>query len=401
MIFNYKVFDEHSNPKDGTIDAVNQDAAVVALQRMGYVIVTIKEVNSQNNFIAKLGLFNRVSNKEVVIMSRQISTLFEAEVSVLKAFQLLAGNSDSAQLKRALTGVADDIQGGESIAAALSKHPEVFSPFYVNMVRSGEESGKLSESFSYLADYLDRQYELTTKTRNALIYPAFVIGTFFVVMILMMTLVVPRLSKILVESGQEIPLYTKVVIGISNFLVTFGPYLLVVIAAALFYVWRFVIVPSDGRYFDELKLSIPYVSDLYRKLYLSRIADNLNTMLSSGISIVRALEVTATIVDNKIYEDILKTTATDVKGGKLISDAFYLHPEIPNIMIQMIRIGEETGKLGYVLANLAKFYKREVDNAVDTLVGLIEPIMIVGLGLGVGLLLTSILMPIYNIAGNI
>ena len=152
---------------------------------------------------------------------------------------------------------------------------------------------------------------------------------------------------------------------------------------------------------DTLKLQIPYVKSIYEKLYLARIADNLNTMLSSGIPIIRALEITGAVVENKVYQQILVKVTEDVKGGALVSEAFSKHKEIPNLLIQMMKIGEETGELGYILKNLASFYKREVDSAVDTLVGLIEPVMIVALGVGVGFLLVSVLMPIYNIAGSI
>lgn len=183
------------------------------------------------------------------------------------------------------------------------------------MVRSGEESGKLDETFLYLADYLDRTYEVGNKAKNALIYPAFVITTFVVVMILMLTLVIPRVSAILIETGQEIPIYTKIVIALSNFFVNYSVFLVILVIGAGFAGWRFART-DKGRYsFDLLKLSIPYVGDLYRKLYLSRIADNLSTMLSSGISVVRAIEITSTVVGNSVYEDILTEATQQIKGG--------------------------------------------------------------------------------------
>ena len=334
-------------------------------------------------------------------MSRQISTLFEAQVSAVKTFRLLGTESGNLILHKKLAEIADDVQSGVPISGAMGKHSDLFSSFYVNMVRAGEESGKLNETFAYLADYLDRSYELASKTKNALIYPIFVIITFITVMILMLTLVIPRLSSIITESGQEIPLYTKIVLAISQFLVDYGLFLLIFVVIGIFYLLRFQKQEGGARYFDNLKLTIPYISDLYKKLYLSRIADNMDTMLTSGISMVRAIEITGTVVDNKIYEDILKDVVGLVKSGSSMSEAFSRYPEqIPSIMIQMIKVGEETGELGYILKTLAKFYKREVETSVDTLVGLIEPVMIISLGLGVGFLLTSILVPIYNIAGG-
>lgn len=402
MTFKYKSIDQGGAPKEGVIDAVSKDMAIASLQRRGLVVVSIIEEDQKPFLQRNFSLFDHVSLKEIVILSRQISTLFEAQVSAVKAFRLLGGESENILLRKSLSQIADDIQTGVSISASLEKHPQLFSNFYVHMVRAGEESGKLNETFLYLADYLDRSYELTSKTRNALIYPIFVIITFIAVMVLMLTLVIPKLSEILSESGQDIPIYTKIVIGASKFLVDYGLFFLVVVVIAVFYLVRVGMQSSGKHYFDSTKLTIPYIGDLYKKLYLSRISDNMDTMLSSGISMVRAIEITGSVVGNVVYEDIMKETDELVKGGSALSDAFSRYPEqIPAIMIQMVKVGEETGELGFILKTLAKFYKREVETAVDTLVELIEPVMIIALGLGVGFLLTSVLVPIYDIAGGI
>lgn len=403
MIFEYKVISDTGEQKKGSIDALNKDVAIASLQRRGFIITEIKEQGGSGGFLSgNIDFFDKVKMKDVVILSRQMATLFEAGVSALKAFRLLAAEMENSILRKALTDVSDDIQSGQPISTSLSKHPKIFSPFYVNMVKAGEESGKLNQTFNYLADYLDRTYELTSKTKNALIYPIFVITTFAIVMILMLTIVIPKLSAILTDSGQEIPLYTKIVIGASDLLRGYGLFILVFMALIGLYLWWVNRKNTDAHFFDSLKLSVPYVKDIYQKLYLSRIADNLDTMLSSGIPIVRSLEITASVVENKIYEDLINQSTQAVKGGTLLSEAFAKHSDrLPNLMIQMVQIGEETGDLGYILKNLAHFYRREVDTSVDTLIGLIEPVMIVALGLGVGILLTSVLIPIYNIAGNI
>ncbi len=400
MIFDYKAINDTGSQTKGTIDALNRDVAISSLQRRGFIILDIQEGGKKKGLFGNIEFFDRVKPKEVVILSRQLATLFEAGVSALKTFRLLAGEVSSPILQRVLTEISDDLQGGSPISGALAKHPKVFTAFYVNMIRAGEESGKLNQTFNYLADYLDRTYELTTKTKNALIYPGFVIGTFIIVMVLMLTLVIPKLSAIIVESGQEIPIYTRIVIGASDFVVNYGVFALIGLAGIIGYFY-WISMRQEKSFFDTLKLQTPYIKDVYQKLYLSRIADNLDTMLSSGIPIVRALEITGAVVENKVYEDVIKDATESVKGGVLLSEALSKHKEIPQLLVAMTRIGEETGELGYILKNLARFYKREVDNAVDTMVGLIEPVMIVGLGIGVGLLLTSVLVPIYNIAGSI
>lgn len=398
MLYSYKALKQTGEKVEGTIEAPGADSAIGLLQKQNLIIVDIKAPEEKKPFNIEIPFLNKVSNKDVVILSRQMATLFQAQVSALRIFRLVAEQSSNTLLQKHLFQIADDLQGGSSISNALSKHPDAFSPFYVNMVKAGEESGKLDDTFNYLADYLDRTYEVTSKAKNALVYPAFVIATFVGVMILMLTVIIPKISVMLTESGQEIPIYTKIVLGISNLFLNYGLFMAIGAVILGFFVWKYSQTEEGAYRLDEIKLQIPYLGDLYRKLYLSRIADNMNTMIISGIPILRALEITGAVVDNAVYKKIIDQTLYDVKSGGTLSSAFAQYKEIPGIMVQMIKVGEETGELGNILKTLAKFYQREVTTAVDTLVGLIEPIMIVALGLGVGILLASVLMPIYNIA---
>jgi type IV pilus assembly protein PilC len=401
MLFIYTAVDKDGSKKDGTVEAINVDVAIASLQRRGFIISSIEESENQGGIFSKnLTFLERVSNKDIVILSRQLATLFEAQVSALRVFQLLGTETENPKLARKISEIAEDLQGGSSISNAMEKHGDIFSPFYISMVRAGEESGRLDETLIYLADYLDRSYEVTSKAKNALIYPSFVISTFFVVMILMLTLVIPKISQILLDSGQEIPTYTKIVISISDFFVNYGFFILIAFVVSLFLLFRFSRTETGQESMDAFRLQIPFVGKLYKMLYLSRIADNMNTMLNSGIPMVKALDLTKSVVENKLYVKAIEIATEDVKGGASVSESFAKHPEFPNILIQMIRVGEETGNLGKILKTLATFYQREVKNAVDTLVDLIEPVMIVLLGLGVGTLLASVLIPIYNISSS-
>lgn len=401
MLFKYKVVDDKGIEKNGEIDAGNRDVAISGLQRRGFIVISIID-EAKGSSVLLSSYLNRISTKDVVILSRQISTLFEAQVSALKVFTMLAANTENKKLSTKLLTISDDLQAGFSISGALAKHSDIFSDFYINMVKVGEETGKLNEVFDHLANYLNRQYALTSKTRNALIYPIFVIFTFFVVMGLMFVIVIPKLSAIILDSGQEPPIYTKIVIGLSNIFVHYGFLIVIFFILLGIWLWRTSATEKGKIFLDKMKLTIPAVGNLYQKLYLSRIADNMDTMLVSGIPIVRAIDITAEVVGSRVFKQILKEVADGVKSGLSFSVAFQKHTDqVPSIMIQMIKVGEETGSLGEILKTLADFYKREVDDAVDTLVGLIEPIMIVVLGLGVGVLLVSVLMPIYNLAGGI
>ena len=400
-VYIYTALDKEGNQKNGTITAINTDVAISSLQNRGFIISDIHEAGEKGSGLnTSISFFERVSMKDLVILSRQLATLFQAQVSALRVFRLLSEENENPKLSRALADIAENLQAGNSISDSLSKHPDIFTSFYISMVRSGEETGKLDESFEYLAGYLDRTYEITSKAKNALIYPAFIVFTFITVMVLMLTMVIPKISGILLESGQEIPTYTKIVIGFSDFLVNYGLWLLIALVIGGFLFFRFNKTSVGKDQFDRFKLSIPYVGDLYQKLFLSRIADNLNTMLGSGIPMVKALELTKDVVDNKVFLDAIEQSIEDVKAGLSLSDSFSKHPEFPGILVQLIRVGEETGNLGEILGTLAKFYSREVVNSVDTLVGMIEPIMIVLLAVGVGFLLASVLIPIYNISSS-
>ncbi len=402
MLFSYKAIDQSNVKREGTVEAGNIDAAIVTVQKRGYTLISIDPVEEKETLLNfEINWFQRISNKEVVILSRQLATLFDAQVSALRVFRLLGAEAENPQMRKVLNDIADDLQAGSSISRSLGAHPDVFSSFYINMVRAGEESGSLEKSFNYLADYLDRTYQVVTKARNALVYPGFVIGVFVLVMGLMLTMVIPRISQILLDSGQELPIYTKIVLAVSSMVTNYIGVLLALFSIAGVFIWRFVKTPVGKRAYDEFKITIPYIGDLYQKLYLTRICDNIATMLASGISMVQALEVTADVVDNAVFKEIVENTLVEVKGGRSFADAIAEYPEIPGVLSQMAKVGEETGNLSEIMKTLANFYIREVNNAVDTLIGLIEPLMIVLLGLGVGTLLASVLMPIYNMTASI
>jgi type II secretory pathway component PulF len=399
MLFNYQALDNTGKRSEGSVDAVSLDVAVGSVQKRGLIIVNIEPAEKES-WLSSIHFGSGVSNKEIVMLSRQMSTLFQAQVSPLKIFTLLASEVENLILRKSLAEIVSDIQGGAPISKALSKHPHIFSDFYVNMVKSGEETGKLNDTFSFLADHLDRNYEVISKVKNALIYPAFVITVFVSVMVLMFTVIIPKISVIITETGQDIPLYTQAVFAISNFFIDYGIILLALIMVLVYFGLRYIRTGEGKRAWSHFKLELPYFGELYKKLYLAIITDNMNTMIVSGIPMVKALEVSSAVVGNDIYQEILDNTLVAVKGGSSLSQAFSQYPEIPSILVQMTKVGEETGELGSIFKTMAHFYQREVVNTIDTLVSLIEPVMIVLLGLGVGVLLASVLIPIYDIANS-
>lgn len=399
MLFLYKAVTKEGKELESSIEASGLDIAISSLQKKGLIVVFVKPAKKDKFFDYDISsFFNHVSTKDVSVISRQIATLLEAHISALKTFHILAAESENIIIRKKFIEISDDIQNGVTISDALNKHPSIFSDFYINMVRAGEESGKLSETFVALADHLERNYELVSKARGALIYPIFIVATFIVVMILMFILVIPKLTTIIMDSGQEIPFYTKAVISMSEFLINYGLIAFLGIIAIIFTGWQYT---RGTNFVAKIKLWIPGVGNLYKMIYLSRIADNMNTMLGNGISMVRGIEISAGIVGNDVYKDILGKAEIAVKGGAPLSIALSGHPEIPTVMIQMIKVGEETGELGDILGKLSIYYRREVNNSINTVLALIEPAMIVLLGFGVGGVLASVLVPIYQIAGGL
>ena len=400
MLYKYTVSTSEGERQSGTIEAATTEIAIRSLQNKNLIIISIKPAEKKS-FFKGIKLFGGVKSRDVVIFSRQLSTLFEAKIAALTSFKLLASETENQTLRDIIGEVLNDVQGGISLSQAMAKHSNVFSGFYVSMVRSGEESGKLDEAFSYMADYLERSYELSSKAKNALIYPAFIISTLMIVLVLMIAFVVPHLTAILTESGQEIPIYTRILIGISSLFRQFGVFLLIGLAFAIIFLWRYLKTENGKMLISRFQISIPLIGSLYKKFYISRITDNLELSLSSGISAVKALESAADVAGGSVYSKILLDSINDVKAGGSLSASLSRFKEIPPIVSQMIRIGEETGKLNFILKTLSRFYKREVDNTIETMVNLIEPAMILVLGIFAGLFILSIIVPIYNITAGV
>ncbi|OGF91103.1 hypothetical protein A3H65_01380 [Candidatus Giovannonibacteria bacterium RIFCSPLOWO2_02_FULL_45_14] len=404
-VFDYQARTPQGEAKSGTVEAPNLELAVTALQRRSLIIISLSPAGAGGKpwYKKNITSFGRgsVKLKDIVILSRQMATLFAARVPVIDSLRVLSAETTRPKLKETLVLVTQDIQGGLSIAQSFSRHPDVFSNFYVNMVRSGEESGKLEEIFNYLADYLERNYELVSKARGALIYPAFVFSVFIIVMSLMFVLVIPQITQILVESGVEIPIYTRIIMGISNFTRSYGIFLLMLLVIAGVGLWRYSRTDKGGLVVSSFFLDLPLVGPILQKFYVARFTDNFETLISGGVTVLRSLELAGEVVGNPVYKKMIEEARDAVKGGAQISEAFARHKDMPALVVQMIKIGEETGKLDFMLKTMARFYRREVENTVDGLVGLIEPIMIILLGLGVGILVVSVLMPIYNLSSSI
>lgn len=380
------------------MEARSLEGAVDLIQRQDFIVTEIDPVALSFFSSRAFSIFERVKQKDVVILSRQLSTLFQAKVPIIRSLRTLLEESGNTVLRRALGDVLDDVAGGSALSQAMARQPHVFSDFYVSMVRAGEESGKLEDVFAYLADYLERNFALVSKARGALIYPAFVSAAFVGVIVLMLVVVIPKLTSIFQELTQEVPLYTRIIIGFSAFLQRWGIFVAIALGILAVVGWRYVQTKKGREVFDEFRLRTPIFGNLFRKLALTRMTDNLATLIRAGIPIIRALEVTADVVGNQIYRRIILEAAESVKAGNTISSSFEKFRDVPPLVTQMIRIGEESGKLDFILESASAFYQRDVNNMLENFVALIEPVFILLLGLGVGVLMVAVLVPLYNLS---
>ncbi|MBI2640464.1 MAG: type II secretion system F family protein [Candidatus Sungbacteria bacterium] len=399
--FQYKARTKEGETRTGVIEASSRDAALDLLQQNNLMVLSISEQKGLSLFALRLPLVGTVSQKDVVIFFRQLATLFEARIPVVMALKTLVGETNKPMLRAAIAEILDDVAGGMALSQAMTKHPSIFSTFHIHLIQSGEESGKLQEVFTYLADHLERSYYLTSKARNSLIYPAFVFFAFLGVLVVMLVVVIPKLLDIFQDTGQEIPFYTQAIIYLSFFIRQWGLAMLTLLVVGALFLWRWGITPAGRFFFHSLQLNLPIIGTLYRKLYMARFTDNLRTLISSGVPLIRALNITGDVVGNVVYQKAIRDATESVKGGSTISAALEKSEAVPVLITQMIKIGESSGRLEFILESVTKFYQREVDSALENLVALIEPALIIFLGIGIGLLVTAVLVPLYNLVGAI
>ena len=398
MKFNYQARTKTGEIQAGTVEAPSKEAALTLLHKYGLYVTLLEEIVPLPVYARKIKIFERITRADLVLFSRQLSIMFASKVPLIEALGTLASQTKKTEFREKILKISEEVEGGTALSTALSHHPKIFSPLYISMVRSGEASGKLSEALSYLADHLEREYDLVSKTRGAMIYPAFILVFFLIVITVMLIWVVPQLTKVLEETGQTLPLITQIVIGISKFVRSRGWILIILFLTLAGFIHWYLKTPEGGKFFDRVSLKFPLIGDFLKKTYLSRLAENLSTLISGGLPIARALEITGEVVGNDVYRTIILETRDEVRRGEPISSVLARYPEaFPPVFGQMTLVGERTGTLDTSLMNIVVFYHKEVDRAIDNLLGLLEPILIVFLGLLVALFAISIILPLYQI----
>jgi type IV pilus assembly protein PilC len=402
--FNYTAKTKAGAIQKGSLVAADQPAAAATLIDRGLVPVVIKaEAASRGGkgLISKLGLKGGVKLQDKVIFSRQFATMINAGVPIVQALGILQLQTVNKHFQVVIADLAKQVEGGSTLSGALAEHSEIFSPTYVNMVKAGEAGGLLDDVLERLAVQQEKDAEVVGKVRSAMIYPAILLSVTVGAFTFLMVYLVPHLVPIFAQLGVALPWYSKLMLVMSNFFVHFGLYLLGALVAAGVVGFRSSHTPKGKRFLDRLIVRLPIFGTIIVKMNVARFARTFGSLMAAGLSVLDALNTTADSLGNSVFQDSLHEVAEQVKAGKPISVPLKTMKVFPPIVVQMIAVGEETGKLDDILLKLAGFYEREVDTVIAGLTAVVEPILIVALGGVVGFVVIGVYGPLAALNGSV
>lgn len=402
MKYLYQARSKEGKIETGTVEASSKEAAALLLQKYNVFVTSIKE---QTPFILRtenIRFLNKVSKKDLAIFSRQLAVMVQSRVPVTQSLRSLAIQTKLLSFKEKIIKISQLVEEGNPLSVAFATFPEVFNVFYISLIKTGEASGKISESLYYLSDHLEREHDIQSQITGALIYPIFVIAVLLIIIPLVILFVMPKLVDLLKETTTKPPVFTQLMINFYEFLANYGWILMVgFFLLVLFIIYYFTTKEGRKRY-DEFSLKIPFIGGFLKKTFLIRFAENIATLIGAGLSINNALAITRDTVGNSVYKKILTETDERVAEGEKISSVLVRYPEYaPPFVVQMIQVGEETGTLDKNLMQIVDFYEKEVKRAVATFTALLEPVLIIILGIGVALLAISVIAPLYGALGTI
>jgi len=425
MLFTYKATSASGKTITGTAEAANKQELLAMLHKQNIhpVLIEAGKGHSKSKSLLSadlLGGRKKVKLGDLVVFTRQLSTMISAGVPLTRSLTALQADANSPYLREVLSGVTKDVEGGMPLGDAFAKHPTVFSNVYVNMVRAGEEGGILDDILKRLALQVELDASMRKKIKSAMMYPMVILTITIVAFFGIMLFIVPKLGGILTSLGgpnAQLPVYTKVMLGLSNFLahptllghlpipiINKLPNLVLFLILAIIgglYLIRYIRTPQGKFKFHGLLLRLPIIKTIVLKIAIARFSRTFASLMGSGVSVLNALEVTGAAIGNKVIEAELTAAAKEVKNGKQLSEPLSHSEHFPPIVSQMLMVGEETGQIDTVLVKIADFYEEEVTVLIDGLAAIIEPVMIVFLGAGVGLLAASVMGPIANLSKNV
>lgn len=402
--FEYTASGEDGKPHSGMLEAADENAARTALQRLKLKPIVIKKQAKKGGFSMEIGFLTskKVKSKDLVVFTRQLATMINAGVPLVRSLATMQKQTESEQLQKRLASISKDVESGSAFADALEKHKDVFGPIYVNMVRAGEAGGILDEILKKLATQQEKDASIRKKFKSAMTYPTVLVSITILVFIGLMTFVVPTIGTIVGDlSGGELPTMTKVLLKTSDIMLTYWWLELLIIVGGGFYLFRFLRTTKGREMRDKLLLRIPGIRVVVIKMVVARFARIFASLMTAGVSVIDSIEITAKAIGNAVIEKELMEAAKQVANGVQFSEPLAESDTFPPIVSQMLSIGEETGQTDTVLLKVADFYEEEVDAAADSLSSILEPLMIVVMGVMVGVIAASVLGPISSLSQNI
>ncbi len=401
MDFEYRAKNEEGEEVNGTIEADSKGEALLKLQQRDLYVFEVKKIKVpfyKKEFDLNIALFDNVSDTDLIMFSRQLGIMLESQIGIIESLRILAHQIESNKLKKTVEDVAEKVEGGEPFSKALERYPDIFSPFYIGAIESGEASGNLPQSLQYLEDHIERSSKFKKKLIGAMVYPLFIVFVFSFVVAFLLFFVIPDLVEMIEELDAEMPMITQIVITTSDFVIDWGLLVLILLVAGSFAFFKAIKTEKGKEIFDSTLLKVPVIGAFSRKVYLTYFAESMATLISSGLDMVKSLEVTEGIVGNYVYKNIVAETRKDVKEGRDISTSLKKHPKFfPSLVTQMIIVGEKTGEMEKILKSVVRFYRDEVERSMDSYVKIAEPALIILLGAVVGGLVVAVLLPIYNV----
>jgi|SRR3989344_1006114 len=403
MKFSYRARTQDGKVEIGTIEAYSKEAAVSLLQKYNIFVTSLSENKGKYEFITKFQLFGSgVSKKDLAIFFRQLAVMLESRVPVVQSLSSLAGQSKKSRFRETINKIAGLVEEGIPLSDAFAFHPKVFSSFYVNLIKSGEASGQIAKTLYYVSDNLEREHDIISEVRQAMIYPIFLVVVLTFVMGIIIIEVMPKISDIISQSSTTPSFTTLLVLNFYKFIQNYWSFMLIGLAIFIFVIVYYLSTKQGREYYDKVSLKIPLLGEFLKKVFLVRFCGNISTLLLAGIPIHKTLEIAADTVNNSEYKKIISKMQEEVSAGEKISSVMIKNQEyFPLFVVQMVKVGEETGKLDKVLMDVVSFYDKDIKRSIDLFSRLLEPIMIIVLGGIVTLLAFSVFSSIYGVVQSI
>ena len=397
MKFKYQARTKTGELQVGYIESPDKPNALQTLANHQLYVLSMEAVlQKKSNLFA---FFNRVKLKDLMVFTRQLATLIESELPLGRSMKIMHEQTKSPALKEAVFQVFQDIESGLALSQALERQNSIFSDFYINMIRSAEVTGGLEHALTFLASYLEKEVQWKSKIINAMMYPMILVVLFFIVAGIMVVVVFPKIQPLFEESGAELPLVSKIVFGAGEFVQTKWWLVLFILFIIWYILYDYFKSPEGRQVGGQILLKLPIFGPMYQKMYIARFAQSFSILLQGGIPVAQAIEISGDTILNFVYRTLFKQMSQGVKEGEQFSQLLLRYPQYFDPMVgQMTAIGETTGRMDDMMVQIADFYEREVNTVVGTLSELLQPILLVVMGVFVGLLFASILLPIFNLA---